>query len=62
MRADSQEFTPRGLRREDAAKYIGVSPSLFDRLRKEGKVPEPRDLFGLMVWDRSDLDAMFERA
>lgn len=58
----SVEFSPRGLRREDAAKYIGVSPSLFDRLRKEGKVPEPRDLFGLMVWDRSDLDRMFERA
>lgn len=56
------DYTPRGLRREDAAKYIGVSPSLFDRLRKEGKVPEPRDLFGLMVWDRSDLDAIFERA
>ncbi|WP_064692000.1 helix-turn-helix transcriptional regulator [Rhizobium aegyptiacum] len=58
----SVDITPRGLRREDAARYIGVSPSLFDRLRKDGKVPEPRDLFGLMVWDRSDLDAIFERA
>lgn len=62
MHAAEAKLNPRGLRREDAARYIGVSPSMFDRLRKEDRVPSPRELFGVMLWDRADLDAIFERA
>lgn len=57
----SVDFTPRGLRREQAARYIGISPSLFDLKRKEGAIPPPRDLFGVMVWDRIDLDSLFQK-
>lgn len=53
------DFTPRGFRREGAARYIGISPTLFDRMRKEGRIPAPRDLFGCMVWDRHALDSLF---
>lgn len=55
----SHMFLPRGLRREEAARYIGVSPSTFDKLRAEGITPSPRKLRGLNVWDRHDLDAFF---
>ncbi|MBB4063275.1 helix-turn-helix transcriptional regulator [Gellertiella hungarica] len=57
----SADFVPRGLRREDAARYIGISPTLFDRKRKEGAIPPPRDMFGVMIWDRHDLDSLFAK-
>lgn len=53
------DFAPRGLRRADAARYLGISPTLFDVKRKEGAIPPPRDLFGVMIWDRHDLDSLF---
>jgi predicted DNA-binding transcriptional regulator AlpA len=53
-------MTPRGLRRASAAAYLGISPTTFDRLRAERKVPSPRTLRGMDIWDRDDLDAFFE--
>ena len=50
---------PRGLRRVAAACYLGISPSLFDRKRKEGDVPPPKVILGVTVWDRTDLDRLF---
>ena len=50
---------PRGLRRRDAARYLGVSPSTFDRLREAGIAPPPRQLMGVIIWDRHELDALF---
>jgi len=61
VRAAEVGFVPRGLRREDAARYIGISPTLFDRKRKEGAIPPPRDMFGVMIWDRQDLDSLFAK-
>jgi hypothetical protein len=54
------DFTPRGLRRADAARYLGISPSHFDKQREEGAIPPPKSLFGVMLWDRHDLDALFD--
>lgn len=34
--------TPLGLSREQAATYIGVSTSTFDRMIKDGMMPKPR--------------------
>jgi predicted DNA-binding transcriptional regulator AlpA len=51
-------FVPRGLRRPDAARYLGVSPSTFDRLREAGLAPPPRQILGVVIWDRHDLDAL----
>lgn len=50
---------PRGLSREEAAAYVGISPSLFDRLVKEGVLPKPVHLGGRIVWDRTRLDLAF---
>lgn len=51
---------PRGLRRAQAALYIGISPSKFDLARKEGAVPPPRNFAGVTLYCRYELDAMFD--
>lgn len=52
-------LAPRGLSREEAAAYIGVSASLFDRMVKEGKMPNPKRYGARVIWDRFQLDAAF---
>jgi hypothetical protein len=51
---------PRGLSREEAAAYIGVSPSLFDILVKDRRMPIPKRINSRVVWDRLKLDVAFE--
>lgn len=55
-----QAVQPRGLRRAAAAAYLGVSPSHFDKERAAGGIPAPRRLFGVLLWDRHDLDLLFD--
>jgi hypothetical protein len=50
----------RGLSRVEAAMYIGISPSKFDELRKDGRVGPARLIDGRKVWDVRDLDLAFE--
>jgi predicted DNA-binding transcriptional regulator AlpA len=50
---------PRGLRREEAAAYIGVSPSTFDTMVKGGTMPKPKTIGARRVWDKWKLDAAF---
>ena len=58
---DNAGFLPRGLRREDAAFYVGVSPSTFDEMVKDGPQPVPPKKVGKRtIWDRRRLDASFE--
>jgi predicted DNA-binding transcriptional regulator AlpA len=54
-----QALAPRGLSREQAAAYVGVSPSLFDILVKDGRMPAPKRINSRTVWDRLQLDAAF---
>lgn len=51
---------PRGLCREAAASYIGVSPTKFDELVDDGRMPQPKRIDARKVWDRSSLDAFFD--
>lgn len=51
---------PRGLRREVAARYIGVSPSKFDEMVADGRMPKPKPIDRCKVWDRVALDLAFE--
>jgi hypothetical protein len=53
-------FLPRGLRREDAAYYVGVSPAMFDEMVKDGRMPLPKKAGKRTIWDRHQLDASFE--
>lgn len=50
---------PRGLSRTEAAAYIGVSPSLFDMMVADGRMPGPKRINTHTVWDRHKLDAAF---
>jgi predicted DNA-binding transcriptional regulator AlpA len=51
---------PRGLNRIQAAEYVGVSPTLFDRMAKDGRMPRGRQIDGRVVWDRHELDVAFD--
>lgn len=53
-------LAPRGLNRVEAAAYIGVSPTLFDELVRDGRMPTPKRINSRNVWDRVRLDAAFE--
>jgi predicted DNA-binding transcriptional regulator AlpA len=50
---------PRGLSREQAAAYIGISPSKFDAMVLDGRMPQPKEVDRRLVWDRLELDAAF---
>lgn len=50
----------RGLRRIEAAIYIGVSPTKFDELVETGLLPQPKRIDKVVVWDVRQLDYAFE--
>jgi hypothetical protein len=50
----------RGLSRVEAAIYLGISPSKFDELRKDGRVGPAHIIGGRKVWDTRDLDETFD--
>jgi len=52
---------PRGLSREEAARYVGISPTKFDQMVADGRMPHPRRIDGRKVWDRRMVDASFDR-
>ena len=51
-------LAPRCLRRDDAAAYVGVSPTTFDAMVKAKDMPEGFTYPGraIRVWDREELD------
>lgn len=51
---------PRGMRRDDASAYLGISPSKFDDWVFRGIMPGPKRQDGVRVWDRLQLDLAFE--
>lgn len=55
-----QTLAPRGLSRTEAAAYIGVSPTLFDHLVRDRRMPPPKRINARTVWDRKKLDRAFE--
>jgi predicted DNA-binding transcriptional regulator AlpA len=52
--------TPRrGLSREEAAMYIGISAGKFDELVRDGRMPRPKRIDGRKLWDVLALDLAF---
>ncbi len=37
-----------------------MSPSKFDQLVKDGRLPSPKTIDGVVVWDRHHLDGAME--
>ena len=50
----------RGLSRVESSVYVGVSPTLFDEMVKDGRMPMPKRINGRVVWDIRALDEAFE--
>lgn len=51
---------PRGLSRSEAAAFVGVSPSLFDEMVRDGRMPPPKMINSRRVWDRVKIEAAFD--
>jgi predicted DNA-binding transcriptional regulator AlpA len=55
------EIVPRrGLSRHDAARYIGISVTLFDELVAERALPQPFNIRSRKLWDIRALDAAID--
>lgn len=50
----------RGLSRQEAADYVGISASGFTKMMQDGIMPEPVRMGGRTVWDIYALDAAFD--
>lgn len=51
----------RGLDREEAAIYVGVTLATFDQMVNDSRLPKPSEFDGEFVWDLVQLDRAFER-
>ncbi len=52
--------TARLLSRPEAAAYVGVSPSTFDKLMADGLMPRPLKVYARTLWDVRTLDASID--
>lgn len=52
-------LAPRGLGREMAALYVGVSPGKFDEMVADGRMPRPKIVDRRRLWDREAVDLAF---
>jgi predicted DNA-binding transcriptional regulator AlpA len=56
---DALSYPPRGMCREEAARYVSVGLTKFDEMVADGRMPKPKRIDGRVVWDRLRLDAAF---
>lgn len=49
-----------GLNREQAAAFVGISPSLFDKAVEAGTMPQSRLIGTRKIWDADELAASFK--
>lgn len=56
---DMLAYPPRGMSREEAARYIGVGTTKFDEMVADRRMPRPKRVDGRVIWDRVALDAAF---
>lgn len=51
----------RGLDRNEVAIYVGITLRTFDQMVSDGRLPQPNDFDGEMVWDLRQLDRASDR-
>lgn len=59
-RDDGYSYPPRGMRREEAARWVRVSATKFDEMVADGRMPPPKTVDGCVIWDRYALDEAFD--
>lgn len=52
-------YPPRGMSREEAARYVGVGISKFEEMVADGRMPKPKKIDGRVNWDRLKLDMAY---
>lgn len=52
-------YAPRGMSRDEGARYIGVGTTKFDEMVADGRMPRPKRIDGRVVWDRLKIEAAF---
>jgi excisionase family DNA binding protein len=58
--SETRPVPRRGLSRDEAAMYIGVSAAKFDEMIADGRMPAPRRIDGRKVWDMREVDMCFD--
>jgi hypothetical protein len=58
--SDIRPVPRRGLSRDEAAMYIGVSANKFDALVADGRMPTAVKIDGRRLWDIRSLDLAFD--
>lgn len=48
-----------GLSRPEAAEYVGISPSTFDAMVADGRMPNPKAIGARRVWSRVEIERAF---
>jgi predicted DNA-binding transcriptional regulator AlpA len=51
---------PRGLSRVADASYVGISPTTFDSMVRDGRMPPPKRINSRTIWDIRQLDEAFD--
>lgn len=54
-----KSLPPIGLSREVAAAFIDVSPSKFDEMVKDKRMPKPKQIDSRRVWSRTAIEKAF---
>jgi hypothetical protein len=57
---DKRPIPRRGLSRVEAAIYLGISPSKFDELRKDGRIGPAKVLDGRLIFTVERLDEFID--
>lgn len=50
----------RGFSRIEAATFVGISPTKFDALVKDGRMPKAKKVDGRKIWDICELNPAFD--
>jgi hypothetical protein len=58
--SEARPVPRRGLSRDEAAMYIGISAGKFDELVADGRMPEPLKIDSRKIWDIRSLDLAFD--
>jgi predicted DNA-binding transcriptional regulator AlpA len=58
--SESRPVPRRGLSRNEAAMYVGISAAKFDELVADGRMPAPVRIDSRKVWDIRALDLAFD--
>jgi excisionase family DNA binding protein len=57
--SDTIAYPPRGMSRDEAARYVGVGVTKFDEMVADGRMPRPKRVDGRVIWDRLRVEAAF---